>query len=172
MWSRGRLTKVQTTTRPDHVWPEVWTKIGKAAQNPEKQERKNEKRNLDNARRLRGIYFIAPDDQAYKETLNQQCEEKIGKTFGSSHAVQKESLDKHHQGGCKAGNCTPKDSQNDLWLYSGISCTQGKEWNLLFATHCRQRFTSSQFGSQMYSDATSDEDSRCISCSGRGMAEA
>ena len=25
MWSRERLTKVQTTTRQDHVWPEVWT---------------------------------------------------------------------------------------------------------------------------------------------------
>ena len=34
----GRLTKIQTTSRPDHVWPEVWTKIGKAAQNREKQE--------------------------------------------------------------------------------------------------------------------------------------
>ena len=30
------LTKIQTTTRPDHVWPEIWTKIGKAAQNREK----------------------------------------------------------------------------------------------------------------------------------------
>ena len=28
-WSRERLTKVQTTTGPDHVWPEAWTKIGK-----------------------------------------------------------------------------------------------------------------------------------------------
>ena len=33
MWSGERLTKVQTTTRPDHVSPEVWTQIGKAAQN-------------------------------------------------------------------------------------------------------------------------------------------
>ena len=31
MWSGWRLSKVQTTTRPDHVWPEVWTKIDKAA---------------------------------------------------------------------------------------------------------------------------------------------
>ena len=28
-----RLIKIQTTTRPDFLWPEVWTKIGKAAQN-------------------------------------------------------------------------------------------------------------------------------------------
>ena len=33
MLSGGRLTKIQTTTTPDHVWPEVWTKIGKTAQN-------------------------------------------------------------------------------------------------------------------------------------------
>ena len=39
----------------DYVWPEVWTKIGKAAQNREKQEWAKEKPKLDNARRLRGI---------------------------------------------------------------------------------------------------------------------
>ena len=69
MWSGERLTKVQTTTRPDHVWPEVWSKIGKAAQNREKQEMENEKPKLDNARRLRGIYFVDPDDEEHKETL-------------------------------------------------------------------------------------------------------
>ena len=58
MWSGERLTKVRTTARPDHVWPEVWSKIGKAAQNREKQEWKNEKAELDNARPLRGSYFI------------------------------------------------------------------------------------------------------------------
>ena len=25
LWFRRRLTKVETTTRPYHVWPEVWT---------------------------------------------------------------------------------------------------------------------------------------------------
>ena len=69
MWSGERLTKVQTTTRPNHVWPELRTKNGKAAQNREKQEWKNVKPKLDNARRLRGIYFVGPDDQDYKETL-------------------------------------------------------------------------------------------------------
>ena len=69
MWSGERLTEVQTTTRPDHVWPEVWTNFGKDAQNREKLEWKNEKPKLDNARRLTGIYFIDLDDQDYKETL-------------------------------------------------------------------------------------------------------
>ena len=38
MWSGERLTKIQTTSRPDHIWPDVWTRIGKAAQRREKQE--------------------------------------------------------------------------------------------------------------------------------------
>ena len=69
MWSRVKLTKIQTTTRPDHVWPEVWTKIGKAAQNREKQECAKENSKLDKARRLRRIYFIDPDDEEYKDIV-------------------------------------------------------------------------------------------------------
>ena len=55
LWSGTRLTKIQTTTRPDHVWQEVWTKIGKSFQNREKQEWTKEMPKLDSARRLRGI---------------------------------------------------------------------------------------------------------------------
>ena len=46
------------------VWPEVWTKIGKAAQNLGKHEWAKEKPKFDNARRLRGnLTFIDPDDE-------------------------------------------------------------------------------------------------------------
>ena len=38
MWSAWRLTKVQTTARPDHMWREVWTNISKASQKRERQE--------------------------------------------------------------------------------------------------------------------------------------
>ena len=68
-WSGARLTKIQTTTGPDHVWPEVWTRIGKAPQNREKQAWAREKPKLDKARRLRGIYCVDPDDKEYSETL-------------------------------------------------------------------------------------------------------
>ena len=29
MWSVERLTKRQATSRPDHLWPELWDEIGK-----------------------------------------------------------------------------------------------------------------------------------------------
>ena len=51
------------------MWPQVWTKIGKAAQNREKQEWAKTKTKLDNARRLRGIFFIDPDDEEFKEIV-------------------------------------------------------------------------------------------------------
>ena len=57
-----RLTKIQATTRPETLWPEVWSKMRKAAQKRENKEWANEKPKLDKARRTRGIYFIDPED--------------------------------------------------------------------------------------------------------------
>ena len=69
MWSGERLTKRQATSRPDHVWPELWTKLGRNAQLKERQKWSHEKPKLDDARRLRGIYFIDPEDTETKETI-------------------------------------------------------------------------------------------------------
>ena len=69
MWSGGRLTKRQATSRPDHLWPELWTKLGRNAKLREMQKWSIEKPKFDNARRLRGIYFIDPEDKEFKETI-------------------------------------------------------------------------------------------------------
>ena len=66
MWSWERLTKIQTTTRPDHIWPEAWSRIGKAAQKRVKQEWALEQPKLENARSLRRIYSIDPSDEEFK----------------------------------------------------------------------------------------------------------
>ena len=55
MWSRERFTRKQLTSRPDHLWSELWTKLGRNAQLKERQKWSHEKPKLDNARRLRGI---------------------------------------------------------------------------------------------------------------------
>ena len=69
MWSGERLTKRQATSRPDHLWPELWTKLGRNAKLREKQKWSIEKPKLDNARRLRGIYFKDPEDKEFKVTI-------------------------------------------------------------------------------------------------------
>ena len=57
----------QLTSRPDHLWPELWKSMGKHAKLKEKQKWSNEKLHLENARKLRGIYFIDPENKEFKE---------------------------------------------------------------------------------------------------------
>ena len=67
--SGERLTRKQLTSRPDHLWPELWKTMGRNAKLKEKHKWATEKPKLDNARRLRGIYFIDPEDKECKETI-------------------------------------------------------------------------------------------------------
>ena len=60
MWFGRRLTRKQLTSRPDHLWPELWKWMGKHAKLREKQKCSNKKIHLENARNLRGIYLIWP----------------------------------------------------------------------------------------------------------------
>ena len=69
MWSGWRLTRKQLTSRPDHLWPEVWKTMGRKAKLKEKQKWSHEKLHLENARKLRGIYFIDPEGKEFKETI-------------------------------------------------------------------------------------------------------
>ena len=86
MWSGERLTKRQATTRPDHLWPELWRGLARIDKLREKQKWAIEKPKLDNARRIRGIYFIDPEDKEFKETIRNAREN--GHTNGSRHALQ------------------------------------------------------------------------------------
>ena len=70
MWSgRERLFQIETTSRPDHMWPDAWTRVGKAAQRREKQKWAMEKPKLEYARNLRRIYSIDPSDEDYKKII-------------------------------------------------------------------------------------------------------
>ena len=69
LWYGWRLARKQLTSRPDHLWPELWKSMGKHAKLKEKQKWSNEKLHLENARKLRGIYFIDPEDKEFKETI-------------------------------------------------------------------------------------------------------
>ena len=69
LWFLERLTRKQLTSRPDHLWPEIWKTMGKHPKLKEKQKWSEEKLHLENARKLRGIYFIDPEDTEFKETI-------------------------------------------------------------------------------------------------------
>ena len=67
MWSG--LTKRQATSSPDNLRPELWIKMTRNAKLKEKHKWSDDKPKLDNARNLRGIYFIDPEDKEFKETI-------------------------------------------------------------------------------------------------------
>ena len=60
--------------------------MSKNAKLREKHKWAIEKPKLDNARRLRGIYFIDPEEKEFKETTRNA--RKNGNTNGSRHALQ------------------------------------------------------------------------------------
>ena len=66
---RVRLTRKQLTSRPDHLCPELWKSMGKHAKLKEKQKWSDEKLHFENARKMRGICFIDPEDTEFKETI-------------------------------------------------------------------------------------------------------
>ena len=68
-WSVERLTWKQKTSRPDDVWPDMWKCWSDAAKKKAKQRWAIEKPKLDNARHLRGIFIIEPDDEEFKFTM-------------------------------------------------------------------------------------------------------
>ena len=73
LWSGERLTRRQLTSRPDHFWPELWIKFRRNAKLKERHKWSNEKPKLDNARRIRGIFFIDPEDKEFKQTIKNAC---------------------------------------------------------------------------------------------------
>ena len=86
----GAADKNQGTSRPDSLWPEIWSSMSYAAQHKEKQRWAFEKPKLDNAGILRSIYFIDPDDMEFKDTM-ENARKKLDALQGSKH-WQRENL--------------------------------------------------------------------------------
>ena len=66
---RVETDKTAGNIPPNHLWPELWIKLGRNAELKEKQKWSHEKPHLDNVRKLRGTYFIDPEDKEFKETI-------------------------------------------------------------------------------------------------------
>ena len=117
--SGKRLTKVQTTARPEHVWPEEWTPIGNTAQNPENKSGKTRSQNstmLDDCEKSTLLVLMTK----ITKKLSKNARRKLVRPCGSSHAAQKESSDQQHESGC-GGNRISPGSRDHLWSCSGIS---------------------------------------------------
>ena len=64
-WVEGRLTRVQKTTRPDSVWPEVWRTLSRKEKAKAIKAFRVESQRRETQRAKGGIYFV-PDEEIQK----------------------------------------------------------------------------------------------------------
>ena len=78
-WVAGRLTKVQKSRRPDHIWPEIWFDLSEKQRREEIAFWKVEGPRRENARRSLGKFTEIPDEELedYKASLK-----RARKTYG------------------------------------------------------------------------------------------
>ena len=166
-WSGRRLTKKQTTPRPDNVWPDMWKHMSDASKRKEKQKWAIEKPKLDNARRWRGVFFIEPDDEEFKRILK-NARRKLQIRMPAA-MLRRSQLHQHRK------TCALLDNAymlvllkpTNLWRYAwkGFrartmkTTSQEKAWIHCVATNLCTNF--------IYSYAWSHENSRCKDSSGK-----
>ena len=169
MWSGGRLSKRQATSRPDHLWPELWAKLGRNAKLRGKHKWATEKPKLDNAGRLRGIYFIDPEDKEFKETIK-NARKKLETPMAPVMPCKTSRRCKHGETRGKTNEIKSKfacilEASEPTRLRMEESLPNYHEDQ----PYCRkeEQFTTAlQFGTQNYSNASSHEDSRSKGSSG------
>ena len=66
---RGETDEKTDDIQARSSWPELWEKLGKNAKLKEKQQWSHGKFHRDNARKLRVIHFIDPEDKEFNGTL-------------------------------------------------------------------------------------------------------
>ena len=171
MWSGERLTGKQLTSRPDHLWPERWEKMGKNAKLKEKQKWSHEKPLLDNARKLRGIYFIDPEDKEFKETI-----ENARKKLETSVAPAMQCKIIKNNKNCVVVH--PTKSRQNLRVFWKLMNPQDCVWEnhcrLIMKTILQEKETihhSTTIWFTSFSYASSHEDSSSKGSSGQGMGE-
>ena len=168
MWSGWRLTKRQATSRPDHLWPELWRGVSKNVKLREKHKWAIEKPKIENARKLRGFYFIDPEDKEVKETIK-NARKKLETPMAPAMPckISKNNL-----------NCGNGDESNKI--KSKLACIleasestrlrMGESLPNYHQDHIAGKGDNSlqhyNFGSQIYSYASSNEDTRSKSSSG------
>ena len=71
-WVAGRETKIQETTRPGNVWPEVWDSLSDKKKKKAIADWKILKPKLDDARTLRGgELYISRDDKEFPKLMKE-----------------------------------------------------------------------------------------------------
>ena len=141
--------------------------MGKNAKLKEKKKWSNEKLHLENARKLRGIYFIDPEDKEFKETIR-NARKKLETSVGPAMPC------KIMNNNCGSGG-SHKIKTKFACILEADESTRLRMGSSLLNHHegpyCRKRrqfITALQFGSHIFSYASSCENSCSKGSGGQG----
>ena len=112
------------------MWPEVRQKTCKAAQNRAKTRitRSQNSILLDDLEDFALLILMTKKTKNLSKTRGENWKD----LWQRGKPCKREAQTSTTKSGCKGGNCTPKESQNDLWLNSGILMNpQSIEWTHL-----------------------------------------
>ena len=114
MWSGERPTKNQATTRPENLWSEVWSKMGKAAQKKGKNGRTRRK----NSTMLedREAFISSIRKMVKKKRNHQNRNEKVGSSNGCGDDLQKSNkeVEAHESTRRRLESSLPKDHEDHI----------------------------------------------------------
>ena len=116
VWSGERLTRKQLTSKPDHLWTELWEKMGRNAKLKERQKWSHEKPKLDNARKITRNLFHWPWGHTVQGN-HPKSKKKIGNTNGSRCALQ-DMQEKYER----------RNPWQDWWFQFQICVYLGSQW--------------------------------------------
>ena len=148
-----RLTRKQTTSRPDTLWPEIWKDMSEASKRKEMQKCAIEKPKLDNARKMFGIYYIDPADQEFGEIVKKKKKRVESWKFRCQQQCLAEADARRYRETCGAPGvcktkyaCTVEADESTRKLLEG-TLHKGHE------DHIAVRGINSLFRAQIYSYA-------------------
>ena len=170
-WSGERLTRKQLTSRPD-IYGQNSGRNWEEMQSWRRDKWSGEKPKLDNARRLRGIYFAYFEDKEFEETIK-DARKKLETPIAPAMLCKSSKTCKH---GVTRGKTNEIKSKLACILEASESTRLRMEDSLRnhHEDHIagKGEFTAAlQFGSLICSFASSDENSRGQGSGGQGMGK-
>ena len=139
--------------------------MGNHAKLKEKQKWSNQKFHLENARKLRGIYFIDPEDTEFKETIkNARKKLETSVALAMPCKIMKKNCGVVHPTKFKSKLACILEADESTRLRMGNSIPNYHEDHI--AGKRRQFITALPFGSQIYSYASNYEHSGSESSGG------
>ena len=144
--------------------------MGKHAKLKEKQKWSHEKLHLENARKLRGICFIDTEDKEFKETVK-NARKKLETSVAPAMPckIMKKNCGSDGSNKIKTKLACVLEADESTRLRMGESFPNHHEDHI--AGKGDNSFAALQLGSQIYSYASSHENSSSESGSGQGMGK-